>query len=1285
MTRRRKLLLISGAALVAIALLAAAAVLFLFASEAGTRFLFTRLGGLVPGELETAELHGPIRGPLEVRGLVYRTDTMQVAVDRVLLDWDLRDLLRRRVDVHRLHADGVRILLSPSETEEERGPLPDVNLRFNIIVRDARVRDVELTRADAERPLRIDEIALDTIARGGLVEVRKLTARGPDFAADARGTLRPQGDYPVDLQLAWRANLPDWPAASGRGTFSGTLERLQVTHHLAVPFAADLDAVLTKPLSDLAFDGRVAAARVDLAALSAELPAVVVGGKLAARGTIEAFSAEGDLTADAPDLGRVAADVRLRRRGATWWLDRVGLTTPDAPTTVVAQGTVTTGTPLRFDLAADWLDLIWPLAGEPVVRSAEGSVQARGTPEDYALEVNGQVAAANVPPGRWTLAGRGGLESLRIDSLRGGLLGGSVAASGRVAWKPAVTWRLAVRGRGLDPQALWAGAPGQVAIDARTEGRLAEDGPVGSIAPLTLAGTVRGERLAGKGAVHFVGQRLTLNDLTVDWGTAHLAADGSLGDRWDLGWQVAAPNVGIVLPEAGGSLTASGRIAGPRATPRIQAVVQGDALVTGTTAIAALRGDADLDLAPGGALRLDLEATEIALGDRRLARATLRGTGRRETHRVEARLGGEENLLVLALDGGLVADNRWRGVVAALDLTSDFAGQWGLAAPAPLTASTQGVTLEGLCWTSGGSRLCGDGAWSSTAGWQVDATVAALPLALGDPFFPPDLDVTGAVDGKVLARADADGRLTADVELAPGPGELLYTTPDGERASVRYEQATIALDVGPAGLDGRAAVVLTGVGNLSGELRLPDYNAQGLPAREQALAGRLRADLADLSFLQALAPGVERTAGRLDADLTFAGTVGGPRATGEARLTGGAAELPAYGLALTEIQLTAASAGDPVVRLTGSARSGPGRVSLEGQASLAPSVETPVRLAIDGQRFQVLGTREARVLVSPDVDLVYGGERIEVAGEVVVPEAKIEVRERRERAAVPRSADVVIVGGEAGTPEGRRDLPVHARLRVVLGEDIEVRAFGLIAEPSGSLLVIDEPNRPTTAIGEIEIERGFYKAYGQDLTIESGRLVFAGGPLANPAIALRAYRRADDGVVAGLNARGRLQKPEVTLWSEPPMGETEQLSYLLLGRPLERATPAEGSVVANAATSLGVKGGNLIAKRLAARFGLEEARIETKGSLEEASLVLGRYLSPRLYVTYGFGLFEPANTLRLRYLLDERWTLQAESGAETSADILYTTERGSGEAVTESMRRAPSDARMPRPASGGRP
>jgi translocation and assembly module TamB len=463
---------------------------------------------------------------------------------------------------------------------------------------------------------------------------------------------------------------------------------------------------------------------------------------------------------------------------------------------------------------------------------------------------------------------------------------------------------------------------------------------------------------------------------------------------------------------------------------------------------------------------------------------------------------------------------------------------------------------------------------------------------------------------------------------------------------------------GAEGVTADLGLVLVDVGRIDGHLELPDELATGSPSASRRVRGRLTATLSDVSFVQALVDGVTGVGGRLDADLTLSGTRGAPEVRGEAVLAYARADVPAIGLELRDLRLAARGVGREPVALDGSVRSGEGALTLTGSVPLAPSAETPARLTARGRDFEVVDTEEVHALASPDLTLVHDGALAEVTGEVRVPEARVEIAKRSEEGAVSVSDDVVFVGPDAAGEPRPGSAEVAGRVRVILGDDVEVDVLGLHAEPTGSLLIVEAPDRPTTATGELEVSEGTFQAYGQDLTIERGRLVFA-GPVTDPGIDLRAFRRASDGVVAGLDATGTLRAPEVTLWSEPPMAQSEQLSYLLLGRPLDQASASDGDVLANAATSLGIKGGNLLGKRLAARYGLEEARIEG-GSRDEASLVLGKYLSPRLLVGYGIGLFEAVNTFRIRYLLTDALALEAMTGEGTSADLLYTLERGEG-------------------------
>ena len=80
------------------------------------------------------------------------------------------------------------------------------------------------------------------------------------------------------------------------------------------------------------------------------------------------------------------------------------------------------------------------------------------------------------------------------------------------------------------------------------------------------------------------------------------------------------------------------------------------------------------------------------------------------------------------------------------------------------------------------------------------------------------------------------------------------------------------------------------------------------------------------------------------------------------------------------------------------------------------------------------------------------------------------------------------------------------------------------------------------------------------------------------------------------------------------------------------------------------------------KIGLDEFTLEsqeTSTGSEQAALVIGKYLTPELYISYGIGLFEPLSTVRMRYSLTERWHLETQStGTESGGDIIYAIERG---------------------------
>ena len=72
----------------------------------------------------------------------------------------------------------------------------------------------------------------------------------------------------------------------------------------------------------------------------------------------------------------------------------------------------------------------------------------------------------------------------------------------------------------------------------------------------------------------------------------------------------------------------------------------------------------------------------------------------------------------------------------------------------------------------------------------------------------------------------------------------------------------------------------------------------------------------------------------------------------------------------------------------------------------------------------------------------------------------------------------------------------------------------------------------------------------------------------------------------------------------------------------------------------------------------DEAGVEENELIGGSALTIGEYLSPRLYLSYGVGLFEPGEVIALRYKLNKAVGVRIQRGTEeTRAGIEYRIER----------------------------
>jgi translocation and assembly module TamB len=237
---------------------------------------------------------------------------------------------------------------------------------------------------------------------------------------------------------------------------------------------------------------------------------------------------------------------------------------------------------------------------------------------------------------------------------------------------------------------------------------------------------------------------------------------------------------------------------------------------------------------------------------------------------------------------------------------------------------------------------------------------------------------------------------------------------------------------------------------------------------------------------------------------------------------------------------------------------------------------------------------------------------------------------------------------------------VRTQITMTLGSNVNIDTTGLTGQLAGSITVRSGYDPITHATGELSVQKGQYSAYARKLEIQRGRLLFTGGPIDNPGIELRAIKRYPD-VTAGINVRGTLQNPRMSFFSDPSLPQSQIVSLILSGGgggstlQMQAASTAQNQQ-ATAANELLTQGGAILAQQLGSRIGLPDISLETDLN-NETSLVLGKYLSPRLYVSYGVGITQQLNAIRLRYSLGDHWTIRTEAGQIRGADMVFSVEK----------------------------
>ena len=1264
--RQRKVATRSGIGTLLIMVAVAALAYWLLMTIGGRDLLLRQIVARLPAgtELTWKRAEGPASGPMTLHGVHFSmprqrdpdcvpTPQASCAMGRIVFDADvvtldpaLRPLLGRTLRLDALDVRGAVLDLPRSDEPFELPTWPDVLPQ----IEPPLALQADRIRIDGLKVVQEGESVIDIRnARGGLhaasgrLHVERLRVDSDRGQFAVHGDYEPRKDFRTDL-----VGTAVLPAVAGRTAprlglvAKGDLSRMDVAVAGRLPAPTQATLTLRGDKDAPRWHVRARSEALDIGLLTGstdtgeplafDVDAHGTGGNADVSGKI----AQGEFSAIVQPSKLSLLDRRLQLQPLV-----VDLFDGRITANGVADLQDPNDASLKFAVNARGLQ--WTSADGKTAIGGDADFGLAGKPQAWALKGQARLQRGS-ERAAVDLTGTGNRDGMRVDALRATMPQGRLEATGTVAWSPIVKWNADATLAGFDPGYFAPDWPGAINGTLKSTGEL-RDGNKGLLAHVDagkLGGQLRKRALSGRATVDIDGDAYR-GDVAIGLGNSRIDAKGSIAATMQVDANLAPLHLDDLLPDGKGVLRGTLTLRGARNAPDIDVDLDGNDLAFGDYRAARISAKGRLPWNRGnGALAIDARGVEAGLPLTGL-QANLRGAV--ERLQIDATAQGDIGKLALRGDA-TKQGTRWQGALASLQFAPELGAAWTLQQPARWSWDGRNGGLSQACLRSGnGGDLCANADWPRRG---LDLQGDKLPLALLVPYLPERADgrpwaLNGDVDLTAQVRP-AGNAWRGSARLTSAAGGVRNTA-RARRDLLGYRDLVLDATFDTQKINATLGAVFDDDGRI--DARIATGWDEYAP-----LDGELKLATDELTWMELLSPDIVEPTGRLDVDLRLGGTRAQPQIGGEGRLQAFATELPALGLSLQDGDVRLDAQADGSAKITGRVRSGDGVLAVDGSLGWKDQ-DTPLVLNVRGTNVLLSDTRQLRAVANPDLIVRYrAGAALQVTGSVTVPEADIHLE--RLDMGVSASPDVVVLD-PVDPKRISGGSPLELDLALVMGDAVKIDGFGLAGSLGGSLRVLQSAGREMRGTGALEVA-GRYRAYGQNLQITRGRLVWSNTAIGDPLLDLRAEREVGD-VTAGIRVEGRASAPRATVYSNPAKSESEALAYLTLGRPLSSLTGAEAGQLGAAKSALNA-GTGLLAAELGARIGLDDAGVTESRALGADVLTVGKYLSPKLYVGYGVSLLGTGQVLMLKYMLRKGFDIQIESSTvENRASVNWRKEK----------------------------
>lgn len=1238
---------------------------WLINSEKGLHFLAFKLPAWFGVQVQAQQLKGTLWNGFSAEQIQIQTETSQLDLSRFQLDWQANELWHRHLEIKQILLGDVVIQTQATPPREKEATRFPQSLSLPLTVS---IRQFEMGSVQYQETVWLNHLSARYFFDKTQHQLAISSLQTPWSQSEGQFKIAAKHPFQLAGQLQSEGEL-DQIHIQNQLKLDGSLEEIHLATHLSgqgvglnadvavSPFAPSLDEQIgriwirgqginpqaflsTLPKAKLDFDASILPVVQENLALNGEIQLHNASPLLLEQGGLPIQAIQGQFTIDEHGVihsesiqtqwakqGKInlAGDVDTSQKKLNLSATIAQLQTHDFSTAALSaqlNGTIkATGTFTEPQIT-------WKLNTKEA--DSEGRVRF----------------LSDTQQAQQTLI----LEKGEITPKKGGIM----AFSGSLALFQEKELLLDVSSKKLNPRHIFPELPeGDINGTIQLKGKLTQATLQAKIQ--FQSSRLSGANLTGYGNIVYQNQHLKQLDTLIQLGQNQIYTRGSLGKKGDvLQLDISLPHLQQFGLGMTGLLKAKGKITHTANTwTDIEAHLEGQAqnlLIPHIVRIQELNFVSQFTPDIHRPIKLHADGKGITAADVNIEQIRTSLDGTLAQHRfqtqLDMRLANQALHFQTVAQGGLKENRAWHGVIQTLNLDGEVPIH--LRNPVKLEASAERVVLGAAQWQLLGGQLNLEQLiWDKNQGLISKGRAEQIHLSMLHAFYTPPVEHNLVVGGDWDLAYGSAPRGHLHLKQQGGDVQLLIRSQPRRTQNLDLKGLILKSHFNQSGMHHHIEGQ-TRYGRVDGDIHLKS----GLSNLSHApLSGQIRVHNVELESFRSLLPLGNILNGTLHANMILGGSLAHPDLDGSIQGEKLYYRNHDVGVILANGSLSSRLKGQKWIVDALTFRNG-GTVTLNGEVDLKDAVNPDVKAQIEFHRYLILNQPGRRLSVSGSGQSTYNQQGLGIRGGLKVEEGRF----GRQAGTMPTLGEDVVVLGEE-KKQVNSALPITMDLNLDLNDKVMFNWQGLDVVLGGKLQLRSQPQSTIQAVGSVHVQKGQYKAYGQNLVISKGVISFV-GPLESPNLNIRAERKGSP-VGAGVEVLGNLDMPRISLVANEPMSEKDKLSWLVLNRASSGSSGDEAALATAASAFLAGKLNDRIG--LVDDFGLtsQQSRNAQTGEMNPAQQVLtfGKQLTQNLYIGYEAGLETASQSVKLIYQLSRSFQAILRAGTESSGGELRYTKR----------------------------